>query len=93
MTDSKKYYVVYWTPVQVGSVIHTGQHPLLPNIYKQIGKSVINSINMANLSNGVLLPLEAFTITWITEMPKEPEAAFAYNLSDLRLNYQKELVV
>lgn len=72
MSDTKKYYVVYWTPLQMGSMIHVGSHPLLPNVQKALIKSIVDKINLANTLNGIVLPYEACVVTWVTEMPKEP---------------------
>ena len=69
---ANKYYVVYWTPVQMGSLVHKGGHPLLPNNYDRIVTSVVTKINLANAINGINIPKESVCITWVTEMPSEP---------------------
>lgn len=66
---NNKYYVVYWSPVQVGSMIYTGGHPLLPDNYDKIVTGIVRKINIAN---GLNLPKESVCITWVTEMPSEP---------------------
>jgi predicted oxidoreductase len=65
----KKYYVVYWSPVQVGAVYHTGRHPLLPAVLSAIKSKIVSGINICN---GLTLSADSVTITWVTEMPAEP---------------------
>ena len=67
--QNKKYYVVYWSPVQMGSMIHTGGHPLVQENYDKITAGIVRRINLAN---GLTYPKEAICITWVTEMPSEP---------------------
>lgn len=68
----KRYYVVYWCPIQMGSMIHEGGHPLLKHNYDKIVADVARNINLANALNGINIPKQAVCITWVTEMPSEP---------------------
>lgn len=66
---NKKYYVVYCTPVQWGALYHTGEHPLKPSVLDAILSKIAR---MINITNGMTLPKEAVTVTWVTEVPDEP---------------------
>lgn len=68
----KKYYVVYWQPFQMGSLIHEGGHPLLMHNYDKIVAGVSRKFNIENALKGINIPKEAVCITWVTEMPNEP---------------------
>jgi hypothetical protein len=65
--NSKKYYLVFMSPVQIGAMYHTGEHPLMPQTLKQL---LVKVVTVVNLRNGVNFPPDAVTITWVTELPE-----------------------
>ena len=66
---NKKYYVVYCTPVQWGALYHTGEHPLKPGVLDALLAKIARTIN---ITNGLTLPKEAVTVTWVQRFPMNP---------------------
>ena len=66
--ESKKYYVVYATPLPQVFVcsFHTGRHPLIPEVLDSL---LSNMATELSIKTKVILPKEAIQVINVIEVP------------------------